>query len=243
MTALTLDVQHVARPDIDDATTRHFARVTGVTYLAIAVCGVFAIGYVPSQLVVAGDPAATLAGIAHRQGLFKLGVAADVAVMLLEIIAATLLFYMFRPISAVAATGAFVARLLTVATMAAMLFFQAGLLALAQSAMPLDPAQMAVAESLLAMHEAGVWIWQVFFFAHLAILGRLVQWSDRFPDALGIAMTVGALGYLLDSVYSFGFPEADWLGVSRVGFLVLVTLAELGFALFLTVKAPAAPRL
>ena len=57
-----------------DPQTRAYARTAGAFYLSIAVFGAFAIGYVPAQIVVAGDPAATLdptgpAGdVADREG-------------------------------------------------------------------------------------------------------------------------------------------------------------------------------
>lgn len=230
---------------VDASHSRQFARVTGITYLAIALFGGFAIGYVPSVIIDGANPAGTVKNIQENMALYKFGIGADALVMVLEIIASTMLFFMFKPVSAVAAAGATIARLLMVATMAAMLFFHAGILALIDPNMATqtmhEPSRLALIETFLSMHHAGVWIWQIFFFAHLSILGRLVLWSGRFPRIIGYGLMIGAFGYLLDSLYAFAFPDADWLGWTRVGFLVIVTLAEVSFALYLAIKAPAAP--
>ncbi|MGZ9811868.1 DUF4386 domain-containing protein [Pseudoroseicyclus sp. H15] len=218
-------------------TSPAFGRLTGALYLSIAVFGAFAIGYVPSQ-IVQPDIGATLETILARRGLFTLGLGADALVMLIEVITTTMLFVLFRHVSPVLAGAAAIARLMMVGVMATMLFFQAGLLMIAETG-----GAPATAEVLLHMHRAGVWIWQLFFWLHLMILGQLVARSGLLPRLLGHAMTVGSFGYLLDSLYSFAFPDWALLGQVRVGFLVIVTLAEVSFALWLTIRGtrPAAP--
>ena len=76
---------------------------------------------------------------------------------------------------------------------------------------------------------------------HLMLLGYLVLHSGRFPALLGYGLMIGAMGYLLDSAYAFAFPGADWLGILRAGLLAIVTLSEVGFALWLLIRAPQAP--
>ncbi|GAA3872026.1 DUF4386 domain-containing protein [Celeribacter arenosi] len=225
-----------------DPQSSQFARLTGVAYLSIAVFGAYAIGYVPSQIVVAGDAAATVANINEKRALYLSGIGADALVMLIEIFATVMLYAMFRPVSPVLAKIAAVARLMMVAVMAGMLFFHAGALALIDGSFAaLSDAQRAeMVGWLFDMHHAGVWIWQLFFFVHLALLGRLVDASNRFPKILGLALTIGAFGYLLDSLYAFAFSQIGWLGIVRIGFLVVVTLGEVGFALWLTIRAPRA---
>ncbi len=228
----------------DHPQSRGFARLTGAFYLTIAVAGAFAIGYVPSQIVVAGDPAATLVNMASRQGLYHLGIGADALVMLVEIVTLTLLYFMFRPVSAVLSFAAAMARFAMVGVMAAMLFFHAGadLLADPAALSGFDDEQRAdLAGLLLHIHRSGVWIWQLFFALHLALLGWLVARSGRFPQLLGLGLMIGSTGYLADSLYGFAFPGADWLGTLRIGLLAIVTLSEVGFALWLLIRGPADP--
>lgn len=216
-----------------------FARATGAVYLTIAVAGAISIAYVPSQLVVASDPAATYANIAANKGLFHLGIAGDVVILLAEIMATAMLYTMFRPVNATLSFAAALARLSMVGVMAAMLFFHVAGLAIATGdgfAAFTPDQRFALAGVMLQVHDAGVWIWQIFFTIHLALLGWLVLASGRFPRIIGMALIVGSAGYVLDSLHAFALPEADLLGALRIGFLVIVTLAEVSFALWLTIK-------
>lgn len=228
-----------------DPASRSYARLTGLFYLGIAIAGGFSIAYVPSQIIVQGDAAQTVANLLTRRGLYHAGIGADVLVMVFEIMAMTMLYFMFRPVSPILSFAAAMARLSMVSVMSAMLFFHAGAGLLADSDTVMTtfaPDQRAdLAGLLLEMHRAGVWIWQVFFALHLVLLGYLVLESQRFPRLIGIGLMVGAWGYLLDSVYAFAFPDVAILGALRAGLLGVVTLSELGFALWLVIRSPRQP--
>lgn len=222
----------------DDPTSRGYGRFAGAMYLSIAVFGAFAIGYVPSQIVT-GDPATTLSTLTERRGLFNLGVGADVIVMLIEIVTTTMLYQIFRRTNETLALAALLARFAMVAVMAAMLLFQAGLTGLATGEVAAsDDVRTALAGLLLEMHHAGIWVWQMFFWLHLMLLGTLVLRSGLLPRLFGHGLIMGSYGYLLDSLYGFAFPDVAWLGDMRVGFLVVVTLSEVGFALWLALRGP-----
>lgn len=230
-----------------DPLSSSYARWTGLFYLGIAVAGGFSIAYVPSQIVVQGDAAATVANIVGRNGLYQLGLAADVVVMVFELFAVAMLYFMFRGVSKTLSFAAAMARLSMVSVMSAMLFFHAGASLLAQSDQVMlsftSDQRADLAGLFLEMHRAGVWIWQLFFTVHLLLLGYLVTKSGRFPVLLGYGLMIGAMGYVLDSVYAFAFPDVAWLGAFRAGLLAIVTLSEIGFALWLLIRAPKAPAL
>lgn len=124
--------------------------------------------------------------------------------------------------------------------MAGMLFFHAAALHLADPSVIMSSFSYAeridLAGLMLHVHNSGVWIWQLFFALHLSILGFLVVRSGRFPALLGYGMTIGAAGYLADSIYAFAFSELVLLGHLRVGLLAIVTLSEVGFALWLLLR-------
>lgn len=229
---------------ISDPQSSSYARWTGFFYLGIAVAGGFSIAYVPSQIVVADDAAATVANITSRTGLYHMGIAADLVVMTFEIMAVALLYFMFREVSKTLSFAAAMARLSMVSVMSAMLFFHAGadLLAHSDQVMTHFSAEQRadIAGLFLEMHRAGVWIWQVFFTVHLLLLGYLVLRSNRFPALLGIGLMIGSMGYVLDSAFAFAFPDVAWLGTLRIGLLAIVTLSEVGFALWLLIRAPQA---
>ncbi|WP_417601436.1 DUF4386 domain-containing protein [Pararhodobacter oceanensis] len=226
----------------DDPTSRAYARVAGALYLIIALAGGFAILYVPSALNVPGDPAATFANIAQQRGLFHAGLVGDLVMITAEVLLSVMLYFIFRPVSATLSLAASYARLMMVAVMAAMLFFHAGALALADGAVPLGSfsqvQRLELAGLMRYIHDSGVWIWQIFFFLHLLLLGTLVIRSGLYPRLLGAGLILGGTGYLVDSVQMFALPEATLLAGVKVALLLIVTLAEVGFALWLLFRGP-----
>jgi hypothetical protein len=230
---------------LDDPTNRSFARGAGVLYLVIAAAGFFSILWVPAQLTVPGDPVATAALIAARPELFALGVGGDVVMMTAEVVLAVMLYAMFRPFGAVLALSAMVARLMMAAVIAAMLLPQAAVLALSAPDAPvaaLDAAQRAeVAWMLARMDAAGVWVWQVFFALHLWLLGLLAWRSRAVPRPLAAGLALGGTGYLVDSVRAFALPESATLALVGGALIAVVTLAEIGFALWLLLRGRVAP--
>jgi hypothetical protein len=227
---------------LEHSESRAYARVAGALYLTIAVSGGFAIAYVPETITVAQDPAATLTNIAAMPGLYLAGIGADFVMMLGEVMLTVMLFFMFRTISPTLSAIAALARLSMVSIMSAMLFFSAANYALATDASFMagfTTADRASLSELFTYFDAvGVWIWQIFFALHLVILGTLISKSDAYPRLLGYGMAIGGLGYALDSLYAFALPDVTLLGQVRMALLALVTLSEVGFALWLLVRGP-----
>jgi hypothetical protein len=224
-----------------DPASTAYARTAGVFYLLIAVAGAFAIGFVPMSLGYRASPDLVLQAIANQRGLFNLGMAGDTIVLVAEVMVTSMLFLMFRPVNATLSLAAAMARIGMVAVMATMLLFHAGLVYLAET-----PSLLAEVATLrrdigmvfLHMHDAGIWVWQILFTLHLLILGALVVRSGRFPKILGYGLQVGSFGYVLNSIHAFAAPDFALLGQITVGFLVIVTIAEIGFALWLVIRGP-----
>jgi len=218
----------------EDPNSRAFGRLTGALYLTIAVAGGYAIAFVPSVLQVPGDAEATWSNILSNRALFLSGILGDVVMMVAELFVTAMLYAMFRTTNPALSLIAALSRLMMVAVMAAMLLFHAGGLHLAQGVPDIPPdLATAMAGVFLYMHDAGVWVWQLFFSVHLVVLGALIMRSERAPLILGVGLTVGGMGYLLDSIYAFAFPGWDGLAMARAALLVVVTLSEVGFALWL----------
>jgi len=229
-------------PFLQDPQSRGYARLTGAAYVTIALAGGFSILWVPSQLQVAGDAAATFANILANRGLYAAGIGGEVVIVIAEIIATAMLYFMFKPVNATLSFAAALARLSMVGVMAAMLLFHAAAFALADPGNTLasfsEAQRLDLAGLMLAVHDAGVWVWQIFFTIHLAILGQLVARSGRFPRLLGHAMTLGSVGYLLDTINATVLTGSTALATVTGVFLAIVTFAEVGFALWLLIRGP-----
>ncbi|GKY88879.1 DUF4386 domain-containing protein [Sinisalibacter aestuarii] len=225
-----------------DPQSRGFARVTGLFYLSVAFIGPFAILYVPAQIGVPGDAAATLNNLIAKRGLFMAGAGGEAAIMLIEVVLAALLYTMFRVVNPTLSAMAGLARFGEAAVMGAMLLFSAAALSVADPATAfggIDEVQRAgLAATMVHAHDAGVWVWQLFFALHLAILGQLVARSGLYPRLIGHAMTLGSVGYVLDTMSAFAFPNSGALAMVTGVFLAIVTLAEVSFALWLIIRGP-----
>lgn len=219
---------------------RTYARIAGSLYLVIAVFGGFSIAYVPSAIVTAGDAAATAAGLMANRGLFGLGVFADVVVMLTEIVLSVMLFVLFRPVSPTLSLVAMVARLTMVFVMAINLLINIMPMVLLGGAGYLavlgEEQLQATALLLIEAHGYGIYVWDMFFGFHLAVLGYLIFRSGFFPRLLGVAMLIGSAGYFLDGLVKVTFFESAPLGMAIIGLLVVATVSELAFAFWLLIK-------
>ncbi|KNG94337.1 DUF4386 domain-containing protein [Pseudaestuariivita atlantica] len=220
---------------LDDPHSTAYARATGVAYLTIAVAGGLAILAIPAQLTAPGEALPSLDLIAANRGLHAVGLGFDALMMVAEVFATALLFFMFRATNPTLSLAAALSRFAMVAVMAAMLFFQAGRLALIEvPSLASADAAPAIDAVLARMHFAGVGIWQLFFWVHLMILGWLVRASGRFPVLIGWGLTIGGFGYLADTVLNHLWP-APWLELPTMVLLGIVTLSEIGFALWLLI--------
>lgn len=219
--------------------TKRYARIAGALYLVIAVFGAFAIGYVPSVIVAAGDAAATATNLMANQGLFGLGVFADLVVMLTEIVLSVMLFVLFKPTSPTLSMVALVSRLTMVVVMAVNLLIHIMPLALLRGAADpasLTPELLQSVAVLFQAHRYGIYVWDMFFGFHLAAIGYLVFKSGYFPKLLGIAITIGSLGYFFEGLVKVTFIENGAVGMAVVGLLVVATVSELAFALWLLIR-------
>ena len=218
-----------------------YARIAGILYLIIAVVGGFSILYVPSVILAPGDAAKTAANLLANQGLFGLGVLADVVVMTTEIVLSAMLFVLFKPTSPTLSMIAMVSRLTMVVVMAInLLIYITPMLLLRdvdQGGLDVDQRQ-AAAQVLFEAHRYGIYVWDIFFGMHLAALGYLIVKSGYFPRLLGLAIVIGSLGYFLEGLLKVTFFENAALGTAVVALRVVASVSELAFALWLLVRGP-----
>ena len=213
------------------------ARIAGALYLTIAICGGFSIGYVPAQIVVAGDGASTAANLIEQLGLFRLGALADSVVILLEIAITVILYQMFRTTSPRLALIALVSRMAMIVVMGINLLLWVMPFVLLIQPMGLNPTDsQAFAQIFFEAHALGIYVWQLFFGAHLLALGWVILRSRLVPHLLGWGLFIGAFGYLIQGLVELTFTDVTALDITIIGLLVIVTLSELGFGLWLLIR-------
>ena len=101
------------RTHMTETSPNTLARIAGVLYLIITVAAVFAHFYMPGELIVAGDAAATAANIMASESLFRIGaIGSELIILLSEVLLSVVLYLLFRPVSKTLSLLAAVSRLI-----------------------------------------------------------------------------------------------------------------------------------
>jgi hypothetical protein len=204
------------------------ARIAGLLYLIVAVCGGFSELYVRAGVKVAGDAAATAANIAASATLFRVGALTDLVNLVCFLVLALVLYGLLKPAGAGAALAMLAFNAVSVAVLTANLVNH---LAALQAATRHDDA---LAMLLLDLHATGYLVAGTFFGLWLLPLGYLLVRSGSAPRPLGVLVMVGAFGYVADLVARVLVPG---VGETLGPVLVLPSaLAELSLVLWLLVK-------
>jgi hypothetical protein len=163
------------------------------------------------KLVVRGDATATAASILRSEGLFRLGVVADLGGLLLFIASGVLLYEVFKPASRRLALlflvlfegCAFIQSLNAIYNLAALLLIKGG-----QGLSGLAPAQAnSMALVFLKLYSLNFNLALLFGGASSIVLGSLILQATFVPRILGPLMMLDGLGYLTFSLSAFLSPS------------------------------------
>jgi hypothetical protein len=227
-TTLSLDLPVPASP-------RTLARIGGALYVFIIVAGVFGELFVRDALIVSGNAAATAANIAAHEGLWRLGIAGDLAMHIADLPLLLIVYLLVRPVSASLALLVVLFDAVQTAVLAATklqlmlpLFLGSG----ASYLGAFDPAQLdALAYLALRMDSHGFGFGLIDFGCGCLVLGWLVRRSGYFPKPIGVGMQIAGACYLANS---FALILAPKLASAMVPAILLPPfLAETSFALWL----------
>lgn len=224
-------------------TTKRTAHLTGIAYLGLAFSGVVGFLLIRSQLFEPGDAATTTMNLIEREGLARLGIAADVTVVLTQSLAALYFFKLFRDVNTFAAGSLTAFGFVNAAAILVATAFSATALEVA-----LDGAPTASATVLL-LYELNTAAWALgglFFGLWLIPMGWLVLRSGFMPRPLGWILIAGGFGYMLSAYASQLVPDADLLAdaltvPASVGELWMIAyLLVVGVRTATVARAPAA---
>ncbi|WP_296664877.1 DUF4386 domain-containing protein [Demequina sp.] len=220
------------------------SRWAGVLYALIFLLA--PLGFIVGKMPVyaPGDPATTMQQLLDNELLFRLGMLAEVGVVVVEIVLSALLYALFRPVSRSLALGAALTR--TAEAVIQALNLAPSMVALAAATgtgVYADMSAQARATVVLGSMDAYqdiVNIWGIPFALHVLFLGLLVLRSNLMPRIIGWLLVAASGGYFADSLAAIVWPAAS--GVAQTLVLVLAIPAELAFAVWLVVKGVRADR-
>jgi len=217
---------------------QRYARIGGVLYLAIIVFGAFAEGFVTNKLVVSGDAAATAHNILASPDLWRLGVAADLIVVLCAVPLLWIEYLLLRPVSKHLVLLAVLFNLVSLAVEAiSKLFLLAVMPTLgdADYLRAFEPRQLQILASLaLKSHDIAFNIALIFFGFTCLVNGYLIFQSGYLPKLIGILMQLAGLSYLTACFAALFAPAFADLIIPAV--LIPPLIGESSFCLWLLVK-------
>jgi hypothetical protein len=217
---------------------KRLARIAGVLYLLVGICGGFAEGFVDPKMYAAGNAAVTAGNVVANSGLVRLGVVGHLLDGTFFVFLAMLLYVLLQHVHKSVARAMLVLVALATGIICLNAIFQFEALRVATDsayAGALGAAgSSAVVLLLLDIQHFGTLSAQVFFGLWLVPLGYLAyKSSGMFPKWLGIVLITGGVCYLVDLLAAFLVPD---FGQQIHGLVIIPSaIAEISMVLYLLV--------
>jgi hypothetical protein len=178
-------------------------RLAGSTYLAIIGLGVFGEMFVRGSLVVSGNASSTATNILASQSLWRLGIASDLVMHVLDVPLIVFFYLLLKPVSkplSLLATTLNVVQTCVLAVnkvslVAALLMLERSVSATAVSPQDLhDLAYLAINP-----HGYAFGVGLIFFGFACLVRGYLLFHSDFVPRIFGVLLAIAGISYLVNS--------------------------------------------
>ena len=222
---------------------KRLARIAGLLYLVVGILGGFAFAAIYSTMYVAGDAATTAGKLVANAGLVRIGVAADLIQVTFWVFLSLTLYALLKHVSAYAARAMVVLVAIGASISCLNILFEFVGMRAATDAAYLAAAGTAGSNTLpmlmLDLQHYGYVIAGIFFGTWLMPLGYLAFKSGMFPQALGIVLVVGGIGYLCDTLAALVAPELTPIIHPIAALLGIV--AEVSLLAYLLVKGVRTP--
>jgi hypothetical protein len=204
------------------------ARVAGLLYLVVVVCGIYSIAWVPSR-IIDEDPARTVENLRNFELLFRTsivaGVACYVAFLLLPLALYRVLADHGKDLGALMVAFAAVSVPISIYN----LTNKIAVLSLIH-----QPSAAADIAARFQNYDRGILIATVFWGLWLLPLGWLIIRSRKLPVLLGVLLILGSAGYV--GSFAGKIVHPDFRSLPFAGYLTLpATLGEIGTCLWLLI--------
>ena len=217
------------------------ARATGAFYLALAISGVLGILVARDAIYVSGDAAATVANLVENETLARTGIAAEMATVVTQALAALWFYRLFRGVNSFAAGSLAAFGFVNVIVGLVGAAFTATGLAAALGDVPAPGGDQAVTALLMYELNGATWsVGELFFGLWLIPMGYLVVKSAYMPRTLGYLLVVGGLAYVINAYLTFLWPDAP--GFVSDGLPYVASVGEfwiIGYLLIIGVRRSA----
>lgn len=218
-----------------DTAPRTAARAAGAGYIALFVLG-FLANFLAVGSVLHDDPRATFADLAASETTFRVGIAAFLAILVLDVVIAWGLLVLLRDVRRDLALLAAWFRLVYAAILGtAVVFLYVALQTTGDGLAAFSPDQRdAAAQLALETFEFTFVFGLACFGVHLTLLGRLIVLAEHAPTAMGWLLTVAGTAYAADALAHILLSDyARYADVFLVVVAVSAVVAEVWFGVWL----------
>src|SRR5712692_8285728 len=222
--------------------TKNPGRFAGLLYVVMSIFGFFAMGYVPSKLIVHGNATATASNIAAHETLFRLGIAAQLIGMAGFIFVALALYDLLKGVNRRHASlmvllivvSVPIAFLNELNSMAALVLVRgADFLSIFDK-----PQRDALAMLFLNLHHHGFVVAEIFWGLWLFPLALLVYRSRFLPRFLGVWLALAGFAWVILSLMGVLLPQVQ----DKVDtYSQPAVIGEIAFMLWLVLKGARPP--
>lgn len=207
----------------------NIARVSGLLYLTIIICGIGAEVALRGPLVNFNSAADTASAIRGVGLTLPLAIVADIIMAVADAALAVTLFILFRAVAPGLALAAMVFRLLQSGLIAANLMNMQAAWLLVGGGLNTAGLGAAEAEALaltfLSLHAHGYDLGLIFFAINSFLTGLLIWKSGMFPKVIGAGIIAAGIVYLVGSTLRFLAPSAFEAFAPAYGIPVLTEVA------------------
>ncbi len=223
--------------EMNSSSLKKTARFAGLVYFVWILTGLFGVFYVPSQINMRGDAAATAQNILSHEFLFRASIINDLISHVIWVFMVLILYRMFKQVSerqsrllvAFVIVQIPVVFIMEAFNIASLMIFKGGILKTFELAQRQDLGTL-----FLKMNDYGVLTLELFWGLWLFPLAILVYKSRFLPRFLGVWLAVTGIFYVVLCFVSILLPQYKDM-ILNSPFALPAEIGEVAFALWLLI--------
>lgn len=223
---------------------KKIARTAGLLYFLMGITGMLGILYVPSQIIVNGDAATTVANILANETLYRMGIVWQLMCQALFVYLVVMLHRLFKEADEHYSFQMVVLVVASVPISFVVTVFQSASLVLLDTPGLLGEFSQEQLNALVVvffrLYENGITVAQVFWGLWLIPFGLLANKSGYMPRFIGFFLIAGGVGYVLASLGTLLLPQ--YRGIIGPIATIPATIGEFSAIFWLLVKGVREPK-
>lgn len=214
------------------------ARLSGLLYLILIICGIINLLYIPTKFIVWEDASKTFENITNSEMLFRLGIVSGILTFLTFILLPLALYKLLNKVNQTQAKLMVIFALLSIPISFVNILNKFSVLSLIDNTQYLHELDKTEIQTQVMLHldyyNNGIEISQIFWGLWLFPFGYLVYKSGFLPKLFGILLMLGCFGYLITFFAGFLFSNFHETMLSTiVG--IPASIGEIGICLWLLI--------